>query len=312
MAIDQDLLKYYAKLAADFPPLDAPDAAARRARFSAIAARYGAPRPAGVSVRALELPLAGRTLQARLYQPADSTGRLPLLVYFHGGGWVVGDLDTHDEAVARMAVDAGIAVCSVGYRLAPEFPYPAPAADALDALMWLAEHRVRLGFARHTLGVGGDSAGAHLAAAAARLANTQVPGLVKAQWLIYPVVSSDMATGSYARITEAPGLTPPDMAYFWREFLADAQVREDDTCVNLMAAAPARQPADAVVIVAGNDPLHDEGCDYARFLEQHGAQVELIDAHDMTHGFVRLQSESAAARAWMVKAAQAFRKLLDA
>jgi acetyl esterase len=312
MTIDQDLLKYYAKLAADFEPLVEPDAQARRARFAAIAARYAAPRPDTIKVQALELPLAGRTLAARLYQPAGSTARLPLLVYFHGGGWVVGDLDTHDDVAVRLALDARIAVCSVDYRLAPEFPYPAPANDALDALMWLAEHRARLGLALNTLGVGGDSAGAHLAAAAARVANTKVPGLVKAQLLHYPAVSAAMATASMMRLANEPGLSAADMAYYWREFLGDASVQADDTSINLMATPPARQPADAVVVLAGHDPLHDEGREYARFLDQHGADVEVIEAHDMTHGFVRLQGESAAARAWALQAAQALGRLLGA
>ena len=307
MTIDHDLLNYYARLAADFAPLVEPTAVDRRQRYSEIAVRYGAPRPTGLSVRDLILPLAGRELKARLYQPADANTRRPLLVYFHGGGWVVGNLETHDHAVATLAADLGVAVCSVDYRLAPEFPYPASSHDAIDAIMWLAEHRTRLGFASNTLAVGGDSAGAHLAAGAAQVVNMQVPGQVKAQFLIYPVTSPEMTTDSYTKITTAPGLTPADMEFFWGQFLAGQSVSDDDTCVNLLAAAPVRQPADAVVIVAGNDPLHDEGCDYARFLAQHGAKVELFDADDMTHGFVRLQAESVAARTWMLKATQAFK-----
>jgi len=311
MTIDHDLLNYYTRLAADFAPLVEPTAVDRRQRFSAIAARYGAPRPSSLSVRDRILPLAGRDLKARFYQPADADTRLPLLVYFHGGGWVIGDLETHDHAVAMLAADLGVAVCSVDYRLAPEFPYPAGSHDAVDAIMWLAEHRTRLGFASNTLAVGGDSAGAHLAAGAARVVNSQVPGLVKAQLLIYPAASPEMATDSYAKITAAPGLTPAEMVFFWGQFLAGQSVSDDDTCVDLLATAPVRQPPDAVVIVAGNDPLHDDGCDYARFLEQHGAKVELFDAYDMTHGFVRLQAESAAARAWMLKAARAFKTCWD-
>ena len=307
MTIDAELLNYYTQLAADFAPLQDPAPVERRQRFRDIAARYAVPRPSGVTVRDLVLPLEGRELKARLYQPAHAETTLPLLVYFHGVGWVIGDLETHDHAAALLAADLGAAVCSVDYRLAPEFPYPAASLDAIDSIMWLAEHRARLGFAEDTLAVAGDSAGAHLAAGAARVANTRVPGIVKAQFLIYPVVSPEMATASYAANANAPGLSAADMVFFWAQFLAGQAVAADDTCVNLLATAPARQPADAVVIVAANDPLHDEGCDYARFLEQHGAMVELFDAADMTHGFVRLQTESAAARAWMAKAAQAFK-----
>jgi acetyl esterase len=311
MTIDQNLQHYYAKLASDFPPLAEDSPVARRQRFSEIAARYARPHPPGVTTSELTLPLNGRELQARLYRPADAAARAPLLVYLHGGGWVVGDLDTHDNAAAQLAADTGAVVCSVAYRLAPEFPFPAASNDAVDAIMWLAEHRARLGFATGTLAVAGDSAGAHLVAGAARVVNTQVPGLVKAQLLIYPVVSPSMSTESYARLVSEPALTPTDMAYFWGQFLGDQTIAADNTCVDLLATAPARQPADAVVIVAGHDPLHDEGVTYARFLKQHGAQVELIEAPDMTHGFVRLQAESPAARAWMLRATQAFKALWD-
>lgn len=310
MTIDPDLLSYYQTLAHAFPLPPAADGLARRRRFAEIAARFRAPRPEGLDVEDIAIPLAGRTLAARLYRPRAASGtRLPLMVYFHGGGWVVGDIETHDGAVAQLALDTGAAICSVAYRLAPEHPYPVPAQDALDAIMWLAEHRVRLGFTPDTLAVGGDSAGAHLAAGAARVANTKVPGLVRAQCLIYPVVSPRMNTASYRDLVAEPGLTPADMAYYWGEFLAGKTIAADDTCVDLMATPPVRLPADAVVIVAGHDPLHDEGRDYARFLALHGASVELIEAHDMTHGFVRLQQQSPAARAWMVRAAQALRAI---
>ncbi len=311
MTIDSNLLRFYQTLAQDFPMLPNADGLARRRRFAEIGARYGHARPEGLQVEDITLPLAGRTLAARIYRPQAPSGsaRLPLMVYFHGGGWVVGDLDTHDGAVAQLALDTGAAICSVDYRLAPEHPYPAAAQDALDAIMWLAEHRARLGFASDTLAVGGDSAGAHLAAGAAQVANTQVPGIVKAQCLLYPVVSPRMDTDSYRQLTSEPGLIPADMAYYWGEFLAGQTIAADDSCVDLMATPPARQPADAVVIVAGHDPLRDEGDDYARFLALHGAQVELIEAPDMTHGFARLQQESPAARAWMVRAAQALKAI---
>lgn len=310
MTIDPDLLSYYQTLAQEFPLPPEADGLARRRRFAEIAARFGRPRPEGLEVEDIAIPLAGRTLAARLYRPRAASGaRLPLMVYFHGGGWVVGDIETHDGAVAQLALDTGAAICSVAYRLAPEHPYPVPAQDALDAIMWLAEHRVRLGFAPDTLAVGGDSAGAHLAAGAARVANTQVPGLVRAQCLIYPVVSPRMNTASYRDLVAEPGLTPADMAYYWGEFLAGKTIAADDTCVDLMATPPVRLPADAVVIVAGHDPLHDEGRDYARFLALHGAEVKLIEAHDMTHGFVRLQQQSPAARAWMERTAQALKAI---
>src|SRR5476649_353339 len=188
MTIDADLLAYYAKVAAAFPELLADaDPIAMRRQFQNVAREFAAPRPAGVDVEDLALPLDGRTLRTRVYRPAGARKALPLVVYFHGGGWVVGDLETHDLMIARFALDSHCAVVSVDYRMAPEHPFPAPVDDALDALLWLAEHRSRLGFATSRLGVAGDSAGAHLAAVTARAANYRGAGLVTAQLLIYPV-----------------------------------------------------------------------------------------------------------------------------
>ena len=138
MTIDADLLAYYAKVATAFPelPADAGPIAIRR-QFQDVAREFAAPRPAGVDVEDTVLPLDGRTLRARVYRPAGARKPLPLVVYLHGGGWVVGDLDTHDLMVARFAADSHCAVVSVDYRMAPEHPFPVPVEDALDALLWL-------------------------------------------------------------------------------------------------------------------------------------------------------------------------------
>ena len=315
--VDPQLTAYYSQVSAAFPPLGANDAASRRARTREVAARFAPPAVPGVSMHAIDVPLEGRTLKTRLYRPVNIDEALPLVVYFHGGGWVVGDLDTHEPVAAQLASDAQVAVASIDYRLAPENPFPALNDDAEQAVLWFAEQRLRLNLSLRTLAVAGDSAGAYLATYAERAANIKVPGLVKAQLLFYPVAAPRFDTPSYTRFAGGPVLTRDDMIWYWSAFLGEPVTVEGasaewlaDPRVNLSASIPDYVPADAVVMVAGHDPLRDEGAQYAHFLEQHGGDVELIEAGDMTHGFARLQHVSNAARDWMRSAALALREML--
>ncbi|WP_175103165.1 alpha/beta hydrolase [Pararobbsia alpina] len=320
MNVDPQLAAYYSQVDAEFPPVSAPDALdalSRRSRNKRVADRFAPPSVPDVSIQQIDVPLEGRTLKARLYRPSQIDEALPLVVYFHGGGWVIGDLDTHEQVPAQLAADARVAVASIEYRLAPEFPFPAPNDDAEQALLWFAEQRVRLNLSLRTLAVAGDSAGAYLATYVERAANLKVPGLVKAQLLFYPVVRPSFNSTSYTRFAEGPVLTRNDMIWFWGAFLEEpvtiagaSEQRTMDPRVTLTASIPDYAPADAVVMVAGIDPLHDEGVEYAKFLELHGGDVELIEASDMTHGFARLQHVSDAARDWMRSAATALREML--
>lgn len=271
-----------------------------------MAQAFARARGSDVIVTETTVPLKGRELGARIYRPVaekGANGALPLLVYFHGGGWVVGDLDTHDALAERLAIDANCAVASVDYRLAPEHPFPAPCEDALDALLWFAEHRSRLGFATGRLAVGGDSAGAHLAAVAARGANERVAGLVSAQLLLYPVMRRQFESASCIANAAGPGLTNDEMKWYWNHFLSGAGPAADDIRAFPLAEPYERTPSPALIIAAAHDPLYDDAFELARFLESNGGRVELIDAHDMTHGFGRIQAHSPAAAAWMKRAA---------
>ncbi|BDB25922.1 alpha/beta hydrolase [Cupriavidus sp. P-10] len=314
MAIDPELHAYYRRLAERYAGVPAPaDVTAHRARFAEIAATSLLPDPESIAVHDLAIPLAGRTLGARLFRPQ---GEVPprLIVYFHGGGWVIGSSQTHHTVAALLAADTGCAVASVDYRLAPEHPFPAPCEDAVEAAAWLAGQRQALGLAPGFLALAGDSAGGHLAAQAAQQLNGGNAVRVDAQLLIYPVTAPVLATESYRAFADGPGLTRDEMAWFWTQFIgADALAQgaaHADPRVHLMAAPPVRPPA-TVILVAAHDVLRDDGLAYADFLVRHDAPVITIEASGMTHGFARLQPEAERAREWMRRAAGAFRDLLD-
>jgi len=302
MTIDAALLRYYRAVDEAFPPLTpGADAQAVRDRFSSIAKAYARERDNDVTAEDIEIALEGRLLVARVCKPKAVRGPLPLIVYFHGGGWVVGDLDTHDGLVARLALDSQCAVASVDYRLAPEHPFPAPCEDALDALIWLAEHRSRLGFATDRLAVGGDSAGAHLAVVAARGANERVAGLVGLQLLLYPVMRRQFESPSCIANANGPGLTNDEMKWYWTQFLSGEAPEEHDVRAFPLSEPFERTPAPALIVAAAYDPLYDDAFELKRFLEANGGRVEMIDARDMTHGFARMHAQSEAALGWLGK-----------
>lgn len=315
MAIDPDLLAYYRDLAARYADLPVPtDAAGRRERFAQIAELSQVPVSEAVAISPLTLSLDGRTLQARLFRPAN-VARPRALVYFHGGGWVVGSHDTHHGVAAQLAEDSGFAVISVDYRLAPEHPYPAPCDDALDAVRWVAANRQQLDLSPAALVVAGDSAGAHLAAQAATHANAAQPGLVAAQLLIYPAIVPALASESYRAFADGPGLTRDEMAWYWTQFIgADAVARGatvEDSRINLLRSDPAAVPPTSVVLVAAHDVLRDDGLAYADHLVRWGAAVVTIEASGMTHGFARLQPQAPRAREWMRRATATLVELID-
>ncbi|ALS59580.1 alpha/beta hydrolase [Pandoraea norimbergensis] len=309
MTIDADLLAYYDLMARKYPAL--PGSASPqeiRARFATVANEALRPLPAALRSETFEIPLPGRSLRARLYRPVGR--EVPLVVFFHGGGWVVGDVDTHGTMAAFLAQDGDVAVLSVDYRLAPEHAFPAPVDDAREALAWAAEQRVRLGVSPDRLAVAGDSAGGHLAAQAAAWFNDQHPGVVGAQLLIYPVVQYRFDTPSYERLADGVGLTRDEMRWYWKQFLNGTEPKESDVRVNLTAEAPKHPLPNTLVIAAEYDPLHDEAVEYAHFVAQSGGRAEVIEAAGLTHSFARLQPYVPQARLVMHDAAQRLRDWL--
>jgi acetyl esterase len=222
----------------------------------------------------------------RLYRPAgvSATTPLPALVYFHGGGWVIGDLETHDVLCRQYTAAAGISVVSVDYRLAPEHKFPAALDDAWSATRWVAAHAADLGIDAGRLAVGGDSAGGNLAAVVALRARDAGAPALALQLLLYPVTDVAAEAPSYTDFADGFMLTRESMRWFIAHYLDDRR-EATDWRVSPLRAASLAGVAPALVVTAGFDPLRDEGDAYARRLREAGVRVDHLCYGGMIHGF---------------------------
>jgi len=279
---------------------------ARALNRRGAAACAGPPLPMA-RVEGLEIPGPAGTIPARLYVPTGAAPTpSPLLVYFHGGGWVIGDLDTHDSICRFLATAAGVLVLSVDYRLAPEHPFPAAAEDAGAAFRWAAANGAELGADPARIAVGGDSAGGNLAAVTSLLARDGGGPRPAMQLLIYPV--TDAVGGQRSRQLFAEGflLTKADMEWFEAHYLPSG-VAHDDPRVSVLHAGDLSGLPPAYVTTAGFDPLRDEGEAYAERMRAAGARVALRRHRGLVHGFANLTAVSPTSRAAMFEAAGALR-----
>lgn len=241
----------------------------------------GAVRPVGIDN--LSIPGPAGPIPVRRYRSAEQG---PALVYFHGGGYVLGDLDSYDALCSRICQDAGVQVFSVDYRLAPEHPAPAAVEDCCATYAWIAGHAGELGILEGRIGVGGDSAGGGLAAVVAQWARgADVPAPVL-QWLLYPVTELAAQTRSRTLFSDGYVLTGADMDYFHRTYLGGWTVAVTDPRVSPLLADDLSGLPPALVITAGFDPLRDEGDHYAAALRRAGVPVDLHSMGSMTHGFM--------------------------
>jgi acetyl esterase len=231
-------------------------------------------------VRDVEMPGAAGPIRARLYHPAPGTV-LPLVVLMHGGGWVLGTLETHDGLARILARESGCAVLSLDYRLAPEHPFPAPLDDCLAAIAALPERAAEFGVRPTGYAVAGDSAGGNLAAAVALALKGQA-NAPAVQLLFYPVADADFETRSYRATPDDAFLTTKMMHFFWNAYIGDGE--PDPLAAPLRAADLAGLPP-ATIILAGNDPLHDEGFAYAVRLREADVPCDLHDFSSAIHGF---------------------------
>jgi acetyl esterase len=230
--------------------------------------------------------LAGE-IPVRVYRPSAGAGPHPIVVYFHGGGWVLGTLDTHDDVCRTLANRAGALVVSVGYRRAPEHRFPAPLEDCVAAVRWCALRGVEIGGDGARLAVAGDSAGGNLAAAVALRFRDEGGPPLAIQALIYPVINCDFDTASYHQFATGFGLTRDTMRYFWKNYLANPTDGGHPYASPLQAENVAELPP-AVIVTAHYDVLRDEGEAYAARLAQARVPVRCTRYLEMNHGFVQL------------------------
>ena len=246
------------------------------------AKRFYGPYDEVASVHDITIPASPFPITARVYKP-EGRGPFPILVYYHGGGWVLGSLDSHDRGVRGLTRAAGCVSISVEYRLAPEHPFPAAAEDCTMALKWIVKNASKFEGDPRRVAVGGDSAGGNLAAVVALEARDGGPAL-SFQLLIYPVVDSDLTRKSYQEFADAPMLPGHRMKYFWDQYVPSVVDRKNWRCAPLHAADHSGLPP-ALVIAAGIDPLVDEGKDYLKKLSASGVETNYKLFPQMTHAF---------------------------
>ena len=269
------------------PPFEALTPAQAR---EAYAAGWDILQPAPSDVAAVwdeTIAGAGGKLQLRIYRGAGTAPgeRLPCLLYLHGGGWVIGNLESHDRLCRKVANVAGICVVAVDYRLAPEHRFPAALDDSACALRWVADNAQALAIAPDRIGVGGDSAGGNLAAVLALMARDgELPPVVH-QALLYPVVDLTAASQSYQRVTSGVPLTAATMHYFIAHYTPSAGDRLDWRASPLHAKSLAGT-APALVLTVAHDPLCDEGRAYAARLESEGVRVTSLHLAGHVHGML--------------------------
>ncbi|HEV2364075.1 MAG TPA: alpha/beta hydrolase [Caulobacteraceae bacterium] len=294
---------------AALPPLDQIPPDMLRAGYRAQrTAQNAATSPASVEARDLKLAGAAGDVAARLYAPKGAATPGPLLVYFHGGGFVIGDLETHDAHCRRLADFSGARVLAVDYRLAPEHPFPASHDDALAATRWAFDHAAELGADPRRIGVGGDSAGGNLAASVALDLRGDPQRRLKFQLLLYPATWPKEETAS-RRDRDGPVLSKEAIAYFERHLAAFTHPQGHRAAPGQAADLSGLPPA--FIATAGHDPLEHEGRDYALALEKAGVPAKWVNYPTLVHDFYIMGDVSPAVIAAAKKAGAAIAAALQ-
>jgi acetyl esterase len=295
---------------AQFPPMpdfDAIPLPLLRQGFEQSALSPGEPEPVA-HVENLRLPGPDGEIPVRLYRP-ESKAALPGLVYFHGGGFVLCNLESHDGVCRSLANAAGCAVVSVDYRLAPEHPFPAAPEDCYAATRFVAERGRELGIDAARFAVGGDSAGGNLTAVVSQMARDRRGPRLRFQLLVYPVTDASFDTSSYRENAEGYFLTTNMMKWFWGKYLADPADAANPYASPLRAKDLTGLPP-GLCITAEFDPLRDEGEAYAARLREAGVGVATTRYDGMFHGFFGMGAVLDQGRKAVAQAAGALKKAL--
>jgi acetyl esterase len=289
---------------------DVPPGLARQS-FSGMMQLTGPKDVAVGKVENFTIPGPDGPLRARSYAPIAAVGPLPTLVYFHGGGFVAGSLDSHDGLCRLFTAEGGFTVIAVDYRLAPEHPWPAAVDDAWAAMQWIEQNAASLGVDAGRMAVGGDSAGGLLTAIVTQLARDKGGLKIAYQLLMFPNTQMDGETSSLSEFAVGYFLERRAIEYFNSLYLPPGTDRNSPKVSPLRAKNFAGLPP-AYIMLGGYDPLHDEGLAYAEKLRTAGVKVTLADYPGMVHGFIYLQTVLPQAHEAVTEAAKAVKKALDA
>jgi acetyl esterase len=294
MPIDPGMLRFYEALSAESPPEAATWPLERqRSAWNGVCRKFRAALPEGVSFA--DAVLNG--VPCQIFRPTGEAVK-PGLIYFHGGGWVLGGPDTHGDMCAEMAAGADVVVVLVDYSLAPENPHPAQLEDSLSVLSWLREHGSEIGIDPERIIGGGDSAGGQMTVGLSLYLRDQGMKPLDGMVLIYPVLGSDVNTPSYIRNAEAPCLTRDEMIYFLDAFMGGQGSANwsDPLAAPLLAADLSGLPP-AYITVAAHDPLHDDGVLFHERLTAAGGKSELRREPALAHSYMRARHVSEPAMA---------------
>ncbi len=275
--------------AAGRPPFETLTPAEARQTYSNSRKVLQPPPQDVAETRDLTVPGPASDIALRTYRGlgTDPAEKLPALIYFHGGGWLLGDLESHDGVCRRFANIARCRVVSVDYRMAPEHKFPAAVDDSAAATRWVMANAGSLGIDASRVAVGGDSAGGNLAAVMALMARDGGLPPVVFQLLIYPATDMRMVTGSSQTVTEGVPLTSATMRWFIDHYMPNAEDK-NDWRASPLRALDLSGAAQALVLTCTYDPLRDEGIAYAQRLEREGVPVTHMHFSDQTHGFMSM------------------------
>jgi acetyl esterase len=295
--LDPQLRDYFETMATLFPPLPPdPTPFARRSRYWTMCALGRTSLPPNVTMNDVELELPAGKTRVRLFYGHDGSDEpVPTIIYFHGGGWVIGDVETHTVTCARMAHEANVLVASVDYPLAPEADWRAITDACFHAAVVIASDRNQLEHGA-PIALAGDSAGAHLATVTALRVRDENAFHIALQALVYPCTEPSFDTPSYNEFAMGPGLTKADMQWYWRHFAAKDLHDGDHRIAPTRAASLAGSPP-AYLVTAGCDPLRDDGRAYVNALRSHKIDVAHDEFESMPHGFLRMAKYSDATHA---------------